>query len=271
MEGPEDAGDRLREMGWRQGDFVPVSKTAAVLNASIDRQPTESTDGMRLVVLTQDCDLVRPVEKEPYVELIAGHFVAQEDKLCLNGRNPRTLQLPFESVWLDFRIHDRFRADKSALAGFPPDAGCALSETHRGVLRQWIARRYLRAPFPDEFIRRLERHGRQIDRLLRGTSARRVSCIYIAGADAELGVNTPYRIKVLITVPDPRSDNVDFEKDLESCLRGCPGIQVVDIVSHDENDVTIGMLRSYKRLDVDYRSLPDDDSMEKPSEQVDVT
>jgi hypothetical protein len=270
MEGPEDAGDRLREMGWRQGDLVPASKNAAVLGASIDRRPPGPADRHWLVVLTQDCDLLRSTEKEPYVELIAGRVVEKEDALCQNGRNPRALQLPFGSIWIEFRIHDRFRVDKFVLADFPPDAGCALSEANRGVLRQWIARRYLRAPFPDEFNRRWMRHGKQIDRLLKGTSARRVSCIYIAGADAELGVKTPYRIQVLIVVPDGRSDDDDFEMDFESCLGGCQGVQVDNISTLAENDVTLDMLRSYKRLDVDYRSLPDEETTDKPPEQVDV-
>ena len=116
----------VRTSGWRQGSFVGCRDHRALLDESVDRVPEPVATPFRLVVVTQDCDLVRQPDIEPWVELVLCSEVATVEPLYRNGRNPRLLRVrpicPQEpAAWLEISIHDRFRIAKEKPVGLNPD------------------------------------------------------------------------------------------------------------------------------------------------------
>ena len=154
----------LRESGWRQGRFARHCDHRTLLDGSADRVPVSVPTPFRLVMVTQDCDLVREPDIEPWVELILCREVAKVEPLYLNGRNPRLLHLqPICSQepapWLEISIHDRFRIAKEKLTGLSADETVRLEADAVRLLSRWIAKRYTRPAFPDAFNRRLATGG----------------------------------------------------------------------------------------------------------------
>lgn len=54
---------------------------------------------------------------------------------------------------------------KEALVGFEPATGCKLSPSGRSTFQRWLASRYRRSAFPDEFERRLVRETKLAERI----------------------------------------------------------------------------------------------------------
>ena len=61
--------DLVRAAGWRQGSIARPADTRALLIASVDRVPEPGESIVRLVAVTQDCDLVQEPGIEPFVEI----------------------------------------------------------------------------------------------------------------------------------------------------------------------------------------------------------
>jgi len=113
-----------------------------------------------IVVISHDCDLVRPYEVEPQVELIQGQRKDEFDGSLSNGRNPRKLHLEYEQNgakrFLELCAINKTYADKRLLIGAGPDPDSVLTAKSVQTLRGWLAARYNRAAFPDDLNRRLE-------------------------------------------------------------------------------------------------------------------
>lgn len=85
--------DLIRTAGWRQGSIANRADTKVLLAASVDKVPDRGEAPFRLVVVSQDCDLVREPGIEPFVELILCKEVPNAEPLYQNGRNPRLLHI----------------------------------------------------------------------------------------------------------------------------------------------------------------------------------
>lgn len=175
-----DDAEALRISHWRQGYFVKHQDVSEVLGSSIDHVNKRRTHHTQsLILLTQDCDLVQNLEKEPFVEFIAGYEVSSHNPSLFHGKNPRRLQVQAiandrKQEMLDISIHDRFRIPKQELLRLSPDGDRQLSVRDRKLLTGWIAKRYTRHAFPDEFNRRLRKSSKRMEKLFKTNSARRI-------------------------------------------------------------------------------------------------
>ncbi len=66
-----DSADPIRWENWRQGSLIIPTQANQVTAVSIDYFGHVVSSDTWLVVLTQDCDLVRNTDIEPFVELLA--------------------------------------------------------------------------------------------------------------------------------------------------------------------------------------------------------
>lgn len=271
----------IHAAGWRQGSIASQADNAALLRASIDRIPAQGEALSRLVVITQDCDLVGQAAVEPFVELILCKETTKAKPLYLNGRNPRLLHLQANgpqkaSLWLEFSIHDRFRVRKEDMANFTPDKRTRLEAQDVRLLKGWIARRYTRPAFPDAFNRRLASIDRRLETLFKSQDGRIVTGIFVEVPDEEYAVGRAYDIAVRLTARAQAWDDHElrrtlerFEERLSSILDDCDGISLSDVRTLPEEDLTLAHLRRLKRLDKDYRSLPEEEGLERPAGQDD--
>lgn len=141
-----DAADCLRAEGWKQGCLIHPDNAEQITTASIDFYNKGASGDIWLVVLTQDCDLVRCTDVEPFVEILAMQKLPNIPSNPIRGQSARCLNLSFEisfdTHWFACNIHDRFRIPKKSLCGLGCDTSLMVEENELRLLRQWLARRY---------------------------------------------------------------------------------------------------------------------------------
>lgn len=150
--------DWARDTPWRQGHVL--SKAAI---ETLKFQNVEASDDLVCVVVSHDCDLANGVQQEPNLEVIVGHWVAKADGNYTSSKNARRLHLEFQrgetAVIAELDASKKTPVSKSELASFSPDDNFILSAHGRNILERWLAARYRRSAFPDEFGRRLSDSG----------------------------------------------------------------------------------------------------------------
>lgn len=240
----------------RQGSVIPVSKTFALITHSVDKKP-EFRVGSRIVVVSQDCDIAHSEEKEPFVELIVAHPAQSSNHVIQNRRNPRKLQISAagDAPFFELNVNERFRAPKSVLLDEESKAVEVLPEDSLRVMRIWLADRYKRPAFPDEFNNRLGKQRKALDKYYQGHQA--VSNIFISTSEEELPPGKHYDAKIILAYEaDLLPENIfSVEGDFEEILSLC-GIDAT-VFARAEDDITISELRYYKRLALDYLSPED--------------
>lgn len=276
--GEDPIHEELRRSGWRQGCLVPdeVSKRLCKENG------LSPTKGWRLFVITHSCDLLQDADREPLVEIIAACQVEEIDPQCVNGRNPRTLHLPADSTTegccLEFEARNRIVADKNDLRSHHPVTNGGLTPSALRVLTKWIAKRYSRPAFPDEFNRRLDAASKKLETLWKNSKTKVITGVFVAGAEGELSAAQDYVLEIRLTAPSTAWGDADSLKALEYVVRrleeilgGCAGIAEVDVLAVPEEDFPMSDLRIFKRLDKDYRTLPVDDYARRLPNHADET
>jgi hypothetical protein len=146
-----------RQTPWRQG-HVLTHETAVALQLL----RVENTD-LAVVVVSHDCDIAQSGEVEPCVEMIIGRRVAAADGNLTHAKNPRRLHLPAQengnAMYLELWAKDKCLVPKDRLAAHLPNEAITLMPRDRSVLQRWLAARYRRSAFPDEFEHRLQETG----------------------------------------------------------------------------------------------------------------
>jgi hypothetical protein len=167
---------------WRQGSLLTAEAADAfALRAKVDSARTA------VMVISHDCDLAQSPETEPSIELVVGRFIGESDGNFTYCKNLRQLHLPCSggtsvcNVELDARQRitiPKSTSDALGLDNFSPDSAYTLSATEKKTLQRWLALRYSRAAFPDEFNRRLGNETGVAERLGR---AFKITGRYIPG------------------------------------------------------------------------------------------
>ena len=245
-------------------------ETETLLSASVDLSDFSRCSQWRFVIVTQDCDLVAEKDKEPYVEFIGGWEIPGPDNLYRNGRNPRLLDIEMSGgQWLRISIHNRFRVPKSEMLRLSIDGDVRLDRNFLKPLVNWIAKRYTRPAFPDAFNERVDVANKKLEKLFKSPASEVVSGIYLDVQGGEEREDNEYRVEILVMaegIPgtEQRKRLEIFEKGLVEILAGCQGISVEDSRCLSESDFSVAELRRFKRLDKDYRSLPEQDGVSQP-------
>src|SRR5664280_2120274 len=191
MDSDSGVGARLRASGWRQGSLVPAS----VCN-HLDLARPEGA--MLAVVVSQDCDVVAPVDVEADIELIAATDVEVPDPATLHGKLPRKLTLPLVNSprYLELSVRHRTFVPKAQLLECTPDSDSRLSNDDVRTLARWLGKRYTRDAFPDTFNTRLSSARGKLERLSKSDLGKAVATILVSieHGNVELPENEPYRI-----------------------------------------------------------------------------
>jgi hypothetical protein len=201
-----------RDTGWRQGDLLTRESAAALdLVAAAD-------EARRVIVVTHDCDL--PHESELCVEVIVAEVVEdpRPDPQLSYAKNPRRLHLAYEgidaaSVILELRHGDRHSVPKADFAERAVnDNSLALPVDAKRVLKQWLAARYGRPAFPNEFEERLRKGKveRKIAKILEPDAKYLVGLFFDLGEQrsTEAVEGAPYALSVSV-VYDAKEGGAD--------------------------------------------------------------
>jgi hypothetical protein len=261
--------DRIRTNRWRQGSIFRQEdhhRLTDLLRVEIPR-------GTRVVVVTQDCDVVHSsIEGEPFIEvLFARSLEAPPDGSVTYGKNPRRLQIPItlpsSQHYYECLAHLRYVLDRNILSGLSPDPGCIVESAALKIVRSWLAARYTRTAFPDEFNKRIAVVLRGQSRILK-TKGDSLSGIYIAVTPwEELDANGIYRLQLYATIEPDKWADAGIRSEMESVIAqiataidGCEGVEVENFELRSEDNITLADLRFLRRWDYDYLSYRDPDA-----------
>lgn len=142
-----------RDTPWRQGHLLGKDAIEA-LKLCGEAEPNQTF----AIVASHDCDLAQAPEGEPVVEVVIGCLITNKDGNCTHAKNARKLHVEFAGAaafWVEFEATAKVNIDKLALNKFAPRTDVELSSENHAVFQMWLASRYRRSAFPDEFERRL--------------------------------------------------------------------------------------------------------------------
>lgn len=142
-----------RDTPWRQGNLLGNDAIEA-LGLLHPVTPNQTM----VIVATHDCDLAQDPKGEPVVEVVVGRLVTDKDGNCTHAKNARKLHVEFVGdavFWAEFETTAKVSIDKLQLNQFAPRPDARLAPDNHAIFQMWLASRYRRSAFPDEFERRL--------------------------------------------------------------------------------------------------------------------
>jgi hypothetical protein len=142
-----------RETPWRQGHLLGNDAISA-----LGLQPDIASEQTLVIVATHDCDLAQSRDGEPRIEVVVGRLAAEKDGNCTHAKNARKLHVEFAgdvALWAEFEASAKVSIDKMQLSPFAPRSDTRLTPQNHAIFQMWLASRYRRSAFADEFERRL--------------------------------------------------------------------------------------------------------------------
>lgn len=152
-----------RDTPWRQGHLLSNDAIEA-----LGLVHPGGPDQTLVVVASHDCDIAQSPESEPVVEVVIGCLVTEKNGTYTHAKNARKLHVDFVSaavLWAEFEITAKVAVDKAKLNEFAPRTDARLSSENHAILQMWLASRYRRSAFPDEFERRLTKETKLAEKI----------------------------------------------------------------------------------------------------------
>lgn len=241
----QSLGQRLSVLGWHCGSVIPDSLYPDIeaLTRTEYRAPVRPEPPDWLIVVTQSCDLVAgTLDQEPVVEFLWCRSIPQPRAQFRDLRSTRRLdfrphrQNHPEVVLSAHAAHDRYAVLRDALERGQPHTNRTLSAISVRRLQAWLALRYSRPAWPDEFVQRIASAHEQIVSALESVARDDLAEVRIALApsDMELDHDQCYRVLAYFVVdetvwnsaPESRERIYAAFGSFVSVLEGCGGVLV---------------------------------------------
>lgn len=214
-------GEWSRETPWRQGSVLPddASKHLGLSHPS-------SPEHTFVVVISHDCDLAQLADKEPIVELVVG-FTIDKIKADSHAKSARRLQIEFHGpqglLPAELSVTQKTSIKKDDLAPFDPRKDIHLDAQGLSILQRWLAARYRRAAFPDEFEQRLKeaKLPRRIEKVLNAAGKHVIAVFFDVDGGEDRPRNGPddfYSLGIYLLY-----DTSQNEPDAEAAARSAAG------------------------------------------------
>lgn len=216
-------GKRLYSAGWRQGSILEPSS----LKFAFNKLNTDNTIRLkeravrpreRLVVASQNCDIISNNVGEPFIEVLV--CSEQRADFCddlIQGNSSRYFVIDKENCLVAKATH-RILIEKAALEHIQPGSWTSDDEDLARFSR-WLARRYIRPDFPNEFVEAFQNPIRDLFISLRETNASVVSAFSRFVREVRVSKNStdgpPFNIQVLLItlqgeLTEEDADALDF-------------------------------------------------------------
>jgi hypothetical protein len=276
--------DWNRDTPWRQGHVLTNESSVA-----LGVVPAEDAGTALAIVISHDCDLAQSPETEPTVEIIVAKRVQEADGNFTHAKNSRRLHLECgidgAETCLDMQAQGKTGIKKSALAAHKPAANVVIKPEDRSVLQRWLAARYRRAAFPDEFERRLNETGvaKRIAKIVEPLAKELVAVFFDVDDGTEQdrkGEKDLYSLRIDLlysTENDPAVAQEAAEKAAaaidaafrERCFDAVAGWKWIELLGCEaisDEAMTYAMSMQLKRWNMDYLSLRADPPAEPMQE-----
>lgn len=154
-----------RDTPWRQGHLLDANAAKA-----LELIHPDTPENTLVIVATHDCDLAQEPHGEPNVEVIVGRSIAVEEKdgNCTHAKTARKLHIQFGGdvpLLVEFEATGKATIGKTDLSAFTPRTDIRLSPQDFSTFQIWLASRYRRSAFPDEFERRLTKETKLAEKI----------------------------------------------------------------------------------------------------------
>lgn len=269
------ADEQRRETPWRQG-MVLESQAAVKLRLIA----SDAADRSVVVVVTHDCDIASEASREPHIEVIVGRRI-----LALgadtNAKTARRLHLAFEtsqgSTAVELQATEKVKKPKAeVLSTLPLD--WKLAPAGLVTLQNWLADRYLRSAFADEFERRLKDKSAKLDKkiikALEKPSEHVLAIFFDVDGGAEnhrSGADDVYQLHITLLYDSTQDEPVAYEAAQDAanaietafehafCVDGAwKNIKLLSCLPVSDNAMTIAESRLLKKWRLDHMSLESD-------------
>lgn len=181
-----------RETPWRQGFFLGED---AILALKLPDQ--ENLKNIVVVVATHDCDLTQQPDTEPMLEVVIGCIVDTPDGNFTHTKSPRKLHIELKNeggiVFAEFHAKNKITIAKEQLAKFLPNNALNLDAENVNIFQRWLALRYRRSAFPDEFEKRLKSKPNKLDEKISNILRKQGISITAVFFDVDEGRDLPKR------------------------------------------------------------------------------
>jgi hypothetical protein len=262
-----------RQTAWRQGSWIAPLSNAGVCS--------EAGDASILVVITHDCDLAN--DAEPFVEFVRGTQVPKTDGNFERAKNARKLHVTLAAgVSVELAFSERFAKAKADLEQAQPTLAGPCDEAAKAILKQWLAARYGRPAFPNEFEKRIDKVRKKLDGIVsKGELPKTLVGVFVALEDVgELAADQPYVLKMVLVYED--DGDLKKARDAASAAGairtlfedayGAPGeATAIDLESCDAIHVTkmtLADLRKYDQWRLEHVSFKAGEPVLGPDERL---
>ena len=269
-----------RKTPWRQGHLLS-SESVVALGLPISQSGSRSVG----IMISHDCDLAQDAKTELNVEIIIGRLIDSANGNYSHSKNPRCLHLSCTGG-TDHAAVELFATEKhcipkegaNGLATHVPNEKLLLTPKEVMILQHWLAARYRRSAFPDEFDRRLDSETKLRDalvKILRPTSTH-IRAVFLDVDEGEErqreGENDCYVLSIFLlysTETDPAAAEKAaklaaqaIEKVFKSkcCSDGrtWKWIELVECLPISDSAMTYKQSQEFKRWQGDHISLRSD-------------
>jgi hypothetical protein len=275
--------ERQPETPWRQG-HVLTAVSAQKLGLI---HPDGEADDPIVLVVSHDCDLAAPSQMEPDCEVILGRHIEAPDGAYTNAKSPRKLHLTFSAgtvrVIAEFIATDKRKITKDAISQDAPSTNVRLTRDEFTILQSWLAARYRRPSFPDDFEARFKK--KRTDKKLADIVAKSGNHLLAVFFDVDSGldvvrqaVDDAYSLGIYLVfkvTDDPSVAEIaakDTAKAITSLITNTflnngkwEGIELLECDAIAESVMSLYEGRMYKQWQFDYLSLrtnPQGDTLE---------
>jgi hypothetical protein len=276
--------DWNRDTPWRQGHVLTNESSVAL---GVVR--AEDAETALAIVISHDCDLAQEPETEESVEIIVANRIDVANGNFTHAKNSRRLHLECSideaPTYLDMQAQHKTGIKKAALADHAPAANVVVKPEDRSILQRWLAARYRRSAFPDEFERRLNDTGvtKRITKIVEPLGKYLVAVFFDVDEGVERdrkGEKDLYILRIDLlysTEDDPAAAQEAAEKAAtaieaafrERCFDAATGwkwIELLGCVPISDEAMTYAMSTQLKRWNMDYLSLRADPPAEPMQE-----
>jgi hypothetical protein len=192
-----------RSTPWRQGSILDHKLLAALAQGHPNEHPAPNIG----VVVSHDCDIAANPRIEPNIEVIPATFLPEEDGSLTHAKDPRRLHLTLtkpatgQKCFAEFNATEKRQISKEQLANALPSDDYFLPAKELEILRRWLAARYRRHAFSDEFEKRFRKVEDKLREALKKSSSHLRAILFDldddSGADST-GAESPYALDIYL-------------------------------------------------------------------------
>jgi hypothetical protein len=258
----------IEQRGWRQWSFVGTADIEAVRAHGCCGLDIDPPDGARLLIVTQDCDLVHhSYANEPSVDAYQCEPLAADETVdgsLTAAKNPRSLllqaRLNAEVQWLRLQASGKVLFSRKVLESLTPDLSIRLSEDSIAILERWLINRIVRTAFPSAFNQRTNNARKALEKLLKKGGERLLGLYIDLKPWDELPGDQGYAVDLIGLVDETldfgqRAEVEKLVSQIASAFQQADGVDSCDFRVLDEGDFPISVLRTHQLFPLDFMSL----------------